>query len=123
MAFPGGAYAVISQTLAGWEHHQIVKVTGTTGALWATWSGALDRTFQPTFRLQMLKQEEVVEVPLGGTPGEVYELVEEMRMVTQAIRKGALPGCTGEDGRWSVAMCLKAEESISLGRPVGFEEN
>ena len=27
--FPRGRYAVISQTLAGWEHHQVVKLTGT----------------------------------------------------------------------------------------------
>src|SRR5438874_2674493 len=47
--FPNGAYAVIAQTLAGYEHHQVVKVTGTAGALWATWGGAMDRTFHPTF--------------------------------------------------------------------------
>src|SRR5262245_16588420 len=35
--FPGRAYAVISQTLAAFEHHQVVKVTGTLGSLWATW--------------------------------------------------------------------------------------
>lgn len=33
--FTGGAYAVISQTLSAFEHHQTVKVTGTKGALWA----------------------------------------------------------------------------------------
>src|SRR5205085_7236913 len=43
VGFPDGAYAVVSQTLAGWEHHQAVKLTGTTGALWAAWSGATDR--------------------------------------------------------------------------------
>jgi myo-inositol 2-dehydrogenase/D-chiro-inositol 1-dehydrogenase len=123
MTFPDGAYAVVSQTLAGWEHHQVVKVTGTTGALCATWSGALDRTFQPSFRLQMLTEEQVVEVPLGGTPGEVFELVEEMRLLTRAIQDGTRPGCTGEDGRWSVAMCLRAEESIARGCPVSFTES
>src|SRR5262245_59973104 len=42
--FPGGRYAVISQTLGGWEPHQAAKLTGTEGALWASWSGATDRT-------------------------------------------------------------------------------
>ena len=100
-----------------------MKVTGTSGALCATWSGALDRTFKPSFRLQMLTEEQVVEVPLGGTPGEVFELVEEMRMLTRAIKDDTRPGCTGDDGRWSVAMCLKAEESIALDRPVAFSES
>src|SRR5690242_5606182 len=47
--FPGGPYAVISQTLAAWEHHQTVKLSGSGGALWASWSGAMDRTFEPAF--------------------------------------------------------------------------
>src|SRR5438067_608897 len=46
--FPGGRYAVVSQTLAAWEHHQTAKITGTGGAVWASWSGAMDRTFEPT---------------------------------------------------------------------------
>src|SRR5205807_2445081 len=50
--FPGGRFAVIAQTLAGFEHHQVVKLTGTKGALWASWSGAVDRTFHPTFSLK-----------------------------------------------------------------------
>ncbi len=31
LKFPGGRYAVVSQTLAGWEHHQTVKLTGSSG--------------------------------------------------------------------------------------------
>ena len=50
--FPGGRYAVISQTLGAFEHHQVAKLTGSRGALWASWSGAQDRTFHPTFHLK-----------------------------------------------------------------------
>ena len=35
VTFPGGRYAVISQTLAAFEHHQVVKLTGSHGALWS----------------------------------------------------------------------------------------
>ena len=48
--FPKGAYAVISQTLSAFEHHQVAKITGTRGALWGSWSGKSDRTFTPAFR-------------------------------------------------------------------------
>jgi myo-inositol 2-dehydrogenase/D-chiro-inositol 1-dehydrogenase len=122
MTFPGGAYAVVSQTLAGWEHHQTVKITGISGALWARWSGAMDRTFEPTFQLQWLDGESVVDVPLSGTAGEVFELVEEMRMVARSVQQGQPPPCTGADGRWSVAMCLAAQESIDRQQPVEFGE-
>ncbi len=122
VSFPQGRYAVISQTLAGWEHHQVVKLTGTDGALSARWSGALDRTFEPTFSLQMLRDGQPIDVPVPKITGEVYELVDQLEMMVAAVRGGAPLACTGEDGRWSVLMCLKAHESLQLGQPVRFSE-
>ena len=129
--FPRGRYAVISQTLAGWEHHQVAKLTGTEGALWASWSGAMDRTFEPTFRLQLLRARGTgqqgrpvpTDVPIAKPSGEVYELVDQAAAFIAAIREGKPPVCTGEDGRWSAAMCLQAERSLKLGRPVMFSES
>jgi myo-inositol 2-dehydrogenase / D-chiro-inositol 1-dehydrogenase len=118
MRFPNGGYAVISQTLAGYEHHQVVKLTGTKGALWASWSGALDRTFHPTFSLKHFDGEKALEVPITKITGEVYELEDELANLAEAARGGALRCATGEDGRWSVAMCLKAQESVESGKPV-----
>jgi myo-inositol 2-dehydrogenase/D-chiro-inositol 1-dehydrogenase len=120
VAFPRGAHAVVTQTLAGWEHHQAAKLTGTEGALWAGWSGATDRTFEPTFALQILRGDRVEEVPIPKPPGEVYELVDQVARVAGAVRGGAAVACTGEDGRWSVAMCLAAQSSLESGRPVPF---
>src|SRR5688500_10636526 len=59
--FPGGRYAAVSQTLAGWEHHQTAKITGTAGAVLAAWSGAQDRTFEPTFSLKLQRDGGAVE--------------------------------------------------------------
>lgn len=118
--FPNGGYAVISQTLAGYEHHQVVKLTGSRGALWASWSGALDRTFHPAFSLKHFDGEKVHEITLTKTTGEVYELEEEVAGITAAARGGELHGATGEDGRWAVAMCLKAQESVDAGRAIPF---
>jgi myo-inositol 2-dehydrogenase / D-chiro-inositol 1-dehydrogenase len=131
VSFPRGRYAVISQTLAGWEHHQVAKLTGTEGALWASWSGAMDRTFEPTFRLQLLREggtgqqsrPVLTDVPISKPSGEVYELVDQAAAFIAAIRDGKQPVCTGEDGRWSAAMCLHAERSLKLGRPVMFSES
>ncbi|HVM50937.1 MAG TPA: Gfo/Idh/MocA family oxidoreductase [Candidatus Acidoferrum sp.] len=116
--FPNGGYAVISQTLAGYEHHQMAKLTGTNGALWATWSGAMDRTFHPTFSLKHFDGEKTQEVPITRITGEVYELEDELADLTAAVRSAPLHCATGEDGRWAVAMCLKAQESVTKGRVV-----
>lgn len=122
MKFAGGAFATVTQTLAAFEHHQTVKVTGTKGALWASWSGAMDRTFHPTFSLRAFDGEQVTDIPIEKITGEVYELEDELALMVGAIREGKPLCATGEDGRWSVAMCLAAEQSIKLGREVQMSE-
>ena len=121
LRFPDGAYAVISQTLAAWEHHQVVKVTGREGALWASWSGALDRTFHPTFWLKHQRGvagEPPVDVPVEKITGEVYELNDQVDLLVRAIADGEPLLADGRDGRWSVHMCLKAQESVDTKREV-----
>jgi myo-inositol 2-dehydrogenase/D-chiro-inositol 1-dehydrogenase len=119
--FPRGAYAVISQTLSAFEHHQTVKLTGTKGALWASWSGAMDRSLHPTFSLRAFDGQRVEQVPIDRITGEVFELEDQMAMLVEAIRNGRPPACTAEDGRWSVAMCLAAQRSVETGRPVALD--
>jgi myo-inositol 2-dehydrogenase / D-chiro-inositol 1-dehydrogenase len=118
--FPGGRYAVISQTLGAFEHHQVAKLTGSKGALWASWSGAMDRTFHPTFFLKHFDGQQVADVPIPTASGEVYELAQEIAGMAEAVRTGRPPRVTGEDGLWSVAMCLKAQESVDTGAVVRF---
>ena len=118
LEFSGGGYAVISQTLAAFEHHQVVKITGTGGALWATWSGALDRTFHPTFGLKHFDGSVVHDIRIEKLTGEVYELVDEIERMAAAVRGTARLHASGEDGRWSVAMCLAAEASLEARGPV-----
>jgi myo-inositol 2-dehydrogenase/D-chiro-inositol 1-dehydrogenase len=121
LRFPGGAYAVIAQTLAAWEHHQVVKVTGREGALWASWSGALDRTFSPTFSLRHQRGESgPVEVPITKVTGEVYELRDQVDLMVRAVSGRGQLSASGVDGRWSVAMCLAAQRSVDTGAEVRF---
>ena len=116
--FTGGAYAVITQTLSAFEHHQTVKVTGTKGALWASWSGAMDRTRRPTFFLRAFDGDKLENVPITEAAGELFELEGEIAMLVAAIREGRPLSCTGEDGKWSVAMCVAAQRSVDTGQPV-----
>ena len=122
MHFSGGAYAVVSQTLAAFEHHQTIKVTGSKGALWASWSGAMDRTRHPTFSLRAFDGEEVTTVPIEKPTGELFELEDQIARMVDAIRRGVPLHCTADDGRWSVAMCLAAEDSVKSGTAVNLSE-
>ena len=120
--FPGGAYAVVSQTLSAFEHHQTVKLTGTKGALWASWSGAMDRTRHPTFSLRAFNGGAVETIPIEKPTGELFELEDQIEMLVRTIRDGGPLACSAEDGRWSVAMCLAAQRSVETRRVVGMDE-
>ncbi|MES2597830.1 MAG: Gfo/Idh/MocA family oxidoreductase [Verrucomicrobiota bacterium] len=120
--YPNGSYAVVSQTLAAFEHHQTVKVSGTKGALWAGWSGALDRTLEPTAFLRVFDGEKLEEVTLTKQSGEVFELREEIAQSIAMVRTGKPPIATGLDGLWSAGLCLVAEESIRQGKPLPVAE-
>ena len=122
MHFTGGAYAVVSQTLAAFEHHQTIKITGTRGALWASWSGAMDRTRHPTFSLRAFNGGEVVNVSIDKPTGELFELEDQIARMVDAIRDGVPLHCSAEDGRWSVAMCLAAEASVKAGTKVSMSD-
>jgi myo-inositol 2-dehydrogenase/D-chiro-inositol 1-dehydrogenase len=125
--FPAGRYAVISQTLAAWEHHQTAKITGTTGAIWASWSGAVDRTFEPTFTLKVMRAQPgdpskpavpVETISVDKPSGEVYELVDQIAAVVSAVQNSNPVPCTAEDGWWSTNMCLSAAQSLATGNPI-----
>jgi myo-inositol 2-dehydrogenase/D-chiro-inositol 1-dehydrogenase len=120
--YANGAYAVVSQTLAAFEHHQTVKVAGTKGAIWASWSGALDRTLEPTCFLKVFDGERLEEVKLAKQSGEVFELREEIARCVQMVRGEAEPAANGRDGLWSAGLCLLAEESIRQKRPLPVGE-
>ncbi len=122
MHFSEGGYAVVSQTLAAFEHHQTVKITGTKGALWASWSGAKDRTRHPTFSLRAFDGENVTTVPIDKPTGELFELEDQIERMASAVRSGVELHCTANDGRWSVAMCLAAEASVRSGETVQMKE-
>ena len=122
LKFTDGPYAVVSQTLSAFEHHQTVKVTGTKGAVWASWSGAMDRTRRPTFFLKAFDGEKLEDVPITRSAGELFELEDQVAMLVAAVRDGRPLACTGEDGKWSVAICLAAQLSADSGRPVMMDE-
>ena len=68
MRWPGGQYAVINQTLAAFEHHHVMEIVGTTGAIRTWWSGAEDRTRSPAFELKVKRT--------GSDKVEIIERVE-----------------------------------------------
>ncbi|MCB1122651.1 MAG: gfo/Idh/MocA family oxidoreductase, partial [Verrucomicrobiae bacterium] len=92
------------------------------GALWAGWSGALDRTLEPDYFLRVFDGEELKEVELKSHSGEVFELREEIATCIRMVRGECKPAASGRDGLWSAGLCLVAEESIRQNKPLPVGE-
>ena len=122
--FNGGGFAVIAQTLAAFGHHVTCKVAGTKGAVWANWSASDARHPEPVFGLRYSSgdPDQVIEVPFENVTGEVVELQQQIEAIVDSVRTGAQPVATGADGRWAVLLCLAAQRSVDLGRPVTMDE-
>ena len=127
MNFAGDAYATVTQTLGGYEHHQTAKIVGTEGALWAHWSGAMDRTRHPTFGLKRRRGETVEIVPIEKITGELFELEDQLALIAASVDAEDASIATdagvasGKDGRFSVAMCQAASQSVELGETVNID--
>jgi len=118
LTFPGGRYATITQSLAGFEHHMLLEITGEDGALRSRWSGGDARSLAPSFALTLMRgkagEPETLEL---GQSGEVFELEEQIRRTVEAFRAR----CTlvsGEVARKTVMVCLEAERSASEEREI-----
>jgi myo-inositol 2-dehydrogenase/D-chiro-inositol 1-dehydrogenase len=118
LRFPGGAHAVITQTLAGFEYHQNLHVTGTEGAIRSWWSGTLDRTLHPAFELRLDRRAQggVETVPVERS-GELVELGAQAREVVTAFAQRR-PLLAGEEARKRIVVCLAAEQSLRENRAI-----
>lgn len=119
--FQHGGYAVVTQTLAAFEHHVTCKVSGTQGAIWAWWSGADARSAEPTFGLRYSRSsggDTVEETAFEKATGEIVELQQQMASLVAAIRGQGHVAASGEDGRWAVALCLAAQQAVDRGTTV-----
>lgn len=118
LRFPGQAHAVITQTLGGFEYHQLLHVAGTRGAIRSWWSGVRDRTGEPRFELRIDRRGETgaETIPVARS-GELVELGEQARRVVDAfIRRRPL--LSAEEARKRIVVCLAAERSMREGREI-----
>jgi myo-inositol 2-dehydrogenase / D-chiro-inositol 1-dehydrogenase len=121
LRWPGGQYAVINQTLAAFEHHHVMEVVGTAGAIRTWWSGAEDRTRSPSFELKVKRAgADKVEIVELGASGELFELEEELRLVVDAFQTGE-PIVSGSEARKRILVCLEAERALAEDREIALD--
>ena len=116
----GELYAVITQTLAGFEHHHVMEIVGTEGSLRTWWSGSMDRSRHATFELKVQRrgqaQCETIQIDQSG---ELFELEDELARIVTAFGERR-PIVSGEEARKRILICLEAERSLREGREVSL---
>lgn len=119
LRWPGDLYAMVTQTLSGFEHHHVMEITGTEGSIRTWWSGAMDRSRDPKFELKVQRRgQKQCEIIGGlGSSGEVFELQEELRLVVGAFR-ARRPLVSPEEARKRIVVCVEAERSVRENRVV-----
>ena len=121
MRWPGGAYAVITQSLAGFEHHHVMELVGTDGSIRTWWSGAEDRTREPSFEIKVQRGGQQKAEKLEAAPsGELFELDEELCLAVEAFRANR-PIVSGEEARKRILVCLAAEEALARDEEVRLD--
>lgn len=118
LAFPGGAYATITQSLAGFGHHLVLELAGDAGAVRGWWSAGDARSAEPAFGLEVQRAGAAAPEALPvARSGEIFELEEEIRRTVAAFKAGRTL-VSAEEGRRAVVVCLAAERSVREAREV-----
>ncbi len=115
LSFEDGAYATVTQSLAGFGHHLALEIAGAEGAMRSLWSAADARSEQPMFRLEVQRagasSPETIEIPQSG---ELVELAAQIREVAAAFAAGRTL-VPAEAGLRAVVVCLEAERALREG--------
>lgn len=127
LRWPGGAFACISQSLGGFEHHAQVQVVGRDGAARTHWSGKLDRDRAPVVGFDVRKKDLVFErgvrecelVPLSSD-SEGFKLQSQINRIVVAFAEGRAP-TPGEEARKRVVVCEAAQRSIREGAEIAID--
>jgi len=117
--FSDKGYGIVSQTLSGFEHHQLVEITGDAGAIRSLWSGAMDRTEKPEFSVtykqhgEETSRREQFEQPSG----ELFEIRRYISDALDSMEKG-VSMYPVEKEMQLIRTCLAAEESLRAGKRI-----
>lgn len=112
VGYADGAYAVISQTLAAVQHHLTIKVMGSRAMLRAEWHAEMDRSERPQYSLEISDGAGLKPVDVDSTPGELFELREEIAALAGAVRDNVPLPITPQEARRAVMLCLQAQRSL-----------
>lgn len=115
MAFPTGAQALVTRSIAGWGHHVSLDIIGEKGALRARWDGERDVDPRPRVSLVVGRGNGGDQIDVPAKTGHAFDVPIQTRAFLEAVHgRGDVPA-NGEDGCAAVGLCLAVERSLERG--------
>ena len=118
LSFGGGARAMVTRTIAGFEHHVRCDLNAEQGALRARWDGRQDTDEDPSVALWVQDGDGIRSAAVPQRTGHAFDLPRQTAAFLRAASEGTPVPADGEDGRTAVALCLAVERSLREGGSV-----
>jgi len=118
LEFEDGARAMVTRSIAGFEHHVHCDVSAEGGAVRARWDGRQDTDDAPAARLWVQDEDGIRAVDVPQRTGHAFDLPRQTEAFLRAVTEGGPVPADGRDGRAAVALCLAAERSLHDGSRV-----
>ena len=121
LRFAGGAYATVTFTLAGFEHHSLVELAGNKGAARTWWSATMDRAEGAQVGYQVRTRDmpfvrgenECRSIKIEPENHQV-KISKQLDRIVQAFKAGKEP-TPGKEARKRVLLCQEAVRSAREG--------
>lgn len=114
----GSAKALVTRSIAAWDHKVRLQLVGESGALEAQWRGEMDLDPHPDQSLTLRRgtgaDAEVVSIPVAPS-GHAFDVPKQTQAFMAAMKGEATQIASAADGRASVALCLAVEEALVEG--------
>ena len=118
LEFRSGARAMVTRTVAGFEHHVRCDLNAEGGALRARWDGRQDTDDAPTVGLWAQDGDGIRSLDVPQRTGHAFDLPRQTDAFLRAVTEGGPVPADGRDGRAAVVLCLAAERSLREGSRV-----
>lgn len=116
LEYTDGTQALITRSIAAFEHTVNLEIVSEKGSLRATWSGKMDLDKQPSAKLWLHTSGDrdvpAEQLKVEQKTGHAFDVPKQTTAFLKAIHQRIPPPAGGEDGRAAVVLCLAVEKSL-----------
>lgn len=122
LEYASGTSALITRSIAAFEHSVSLQIIGERGSLKAEWRGTMDLDKHPSASLWLHnsgnRDDRAQIMNITQETGHAFDVPRQTKAFINAISKGTRAAATAEDGLASVKLCLAVDASLKTKRSI-----